>query len=128
MLFRSNDTATTEIYTCLDTLSLHDRSSDLTADIILHKVTPVLAPAFWLAFTEKGQVRPGDPWRWLIFPGVYLVYALARGLSGDLYAYPFLNLDRLGVGRVALNMVLMGAGYVAAGFGILALDRRLARG
>ena len=24
MLFRSNDTATTEIYTCLDTLSLHD--------------------------------------------------------------------------------------------------------
>ena len=29
MLFRSNDTATTEIYTPSNTLSLHERSSDL---------------------------------------------------------------------------------------------------
>ena len=35
MLFRSNDTATTEIYTVMNTLSLHD-APDLAAVMVMH--------------------------------------------------------------------------------------------
>ena len=49
MLFRSNDTATTEIYTCLDTLSLHDALpiSFGMAETAIYGA--VISLVFWLA-------------------------------------------------------------------------------
>jgi hypothetical protein len=97
----------------------------LLADTVLHKITPILAALWWLLFMPKGGLGRHDPWLWAIYPSAYLPYALARGLSGDIYAYPFINVDRLGWGQVLVNAFAIALGFVAAGFGLVALDRWL---
>jgi hypothetical protein len=53
----------------------------LLADVIMHKVTPVLALLFWVLCAPKGRFRRIDPWLWSVFPLAYLVYALARAAA-----------------------------------------------
>jgi hypothetical protein len=95
------------------------------ADTLLHKVTPVLVPCWWLAFAPKGMLGRRMPWLWACFPALYLPYALGRGAAEGHYAYPFINVAKLGIGQVLLNSALMGLGFVAAGFALLWLDRRM---
>jgi hypothetical protein len=96
----------------------------LLADTLLHKVTPLLTPLWWIAFARKGQLGWRDPWVWAIFPALYLPYALLRGMMEGSYAYPFINVAKLGIGQVALNATLMAAGFVAAGYALVWIDRR----
>jgi hypothetical protein len=96
----------------------------LLADTLLHKVTPLLTPLWWIAFARKGRLGWRDPWVWAIFPALYLPYALLRGMMEGTYAYPFINVAKLGIGQVALNAVLIAAGFVAAGYALVWIDRR----
>lgn len=96
----------------------------LLADTLLHKVTPLLTPLWWIMFARKGQLGWRDPWIWAIFPALYLPYALIRGTMEGTYAYPFINVAKLGIGQVALNAVLIAAGFVAAGYALVWMDRR----
>jgi hypothetical protein len=100
---------------------------DKLADTLLHKVTPLLVPLWWIAFARKGGLTWSDPPVWAIYPALYLPYALARGLSGDIYAYPFINLRKLGWGEVGLNCVVIAAGFMAAGYALVWIDRAMAR-
>ena len=97
------------------------------ADFLLHTATPVLVPLYWLAFAPKGGLARRDPWLWALYPLAYFVYALARGAAEGLYAYPFLDAGRLAPAEIALNALVMAAGFLLAGHGLLRLDRRLAR-
>lgn len=99
---------------------------DALADLLLHTVTPVIAPLAWLAAVRKGGLRARDPWLWACYPLAYAVYALARGGLDGHYAYPFFDVDRLGGMRVAANCLGMGLGFLAAGWALVRLDRRLA--
>ncbi|WP_088185237.1 Pr6Pr family membrane protein [Sphingobium sp. Z007] len=96
----------------------------LLADMLLHKVTPLLTPLWWIAFAPKGRLGWRDPWIWALFPALYLPYALLRGTMEGIYAYPFINVAKLGIGQVALNAVLIAAGFVAAGYALVWMDRR----
>ncbi|RYM12908.1 Pr6Pr family membrane protein [Sphingobium cupriresistens] len=96
----------------------------LLADTLLHKVTPLITPLWWIAFARKGRLGWRDPWVWAIFPALYLPYALLRGMMEGSYAYPFINVAKLGIGQVALNATLMAAGFVAAGYALVWIDRR----
>ena len=98
------------------------------ADFLLHKATPVLVALYWLVFVQKGAVRARDPWAWTIFPVAYLGYALVRGAAEGRYAYPFIDVAKLGGAQVAVNAVLIGAGFLAAGFAMRWVDGRLGRG
>lgn len=96
----------------------------LLADTLLHEVTPVIAPLWWMAFARTGRLQPRDPWLWALWPLAYLVYALARGTCEGVFAYPFLNYHRIGWGGVALHGVAMAAGFVALGHIMLWIERR----
>lgn len=98
----------------------------LLADTLLHKVTPVLAPLWWIGFARRGQLRWRDPWRWALFPALYLPYALLRGMVEGRYAYPFIDVAKLGIGPVLVNAVLIAIGFVAAGHALVWIDRRMA--
>ena len=100
----------------------------LLADALLHKVTPSLVPLWWLAFAPKGQLRWRDPLLWALYPLAYFPYALARGSAEAKYAYPFIDVSALGWTTVAINAVMIAAGFVLAGMLIVALDRQLGRG
>lgn len=97
----------------------------LLADTLLHKVVPVLVALWWIFCAPKGKLRWRDPWWWAAFPAAYLPYALARGAIEGKYAYPFINVDRLGIGQVLLNALGIATGFLVAGFALVWLDRRL---
>lgn len=97
------------------------------ADILLHRVTPLAVPVWWLAFAPKGRLGPRDPLLWALYPMLYFTYALVRGGIDGKYAYPFIDVAHHGWPAVLLTAVLIACVFVAAGFGLLLLDRRLAR-
>lgn len=98
------------------------------ADLLLHHVTPILAPIFWLVFAPKGGLTRRDPLIWAVFPLAYFVYALARGGLEGVYAYPFMNVVKIGWAQTGVNAVAIAIGFVACGYGMVWLDGRLARG
>jgi hypothetical protein len=96
---------------------------DKLADLVLHKITPVLVPIWWLAFAPKGLLNSHDPWRWTILPVIYLAYALARGALEGVYAYPFMDVEKIGWLRTEANALLLGVGFLAAGYALVWLDK-----
>ncbi|GJE59257.1 Pr6Pr family membrane protein [Methylobacterium trifolii] len=99
---------------------------DALADLLLHWVTPVAVPLFWLAAGRKGALAARDPLLWTLYPAAYLAYALGRGLSDGLYPYPFMDIGRLGWARTGANILALGTGFLAAGYALVRLDARLA--
>jgi hypothetical protein len=99
----------------------------ILADTLLHKVVPLLAVAYWLAFAPKGGLRLRDPLLWVLYPLTYLGYALVRGAFEGRYAYPFMDVATLGLARTATNCAVIAGGFVVAGLAMVALDRALAR-
>lgn len=95
------------------------------ANFLLHIVTPILAPLYWMAFARKGALRYRDPLVWAIFPGAYVVYALARGAFDGRYAYPFIDVGQIGWVQAGVNCLLIGTGFLAAGCAFVWLDHRL---
>ncbi len=90
------------------------------ADFLLHYVTPVLVPLWWLMFAPRGGLDWRDPWYWALLPLVYFAYALARGGIEGRYAYPFMDVGNLGWPAVLSNAALMAAGFVVGGYGLVA--------
>lgn len=97
----------------------------LLADMLLHKVVPVLAALWWIACAPKGKLRWRDPLWWAAFPAAYLPYALVRGAMEGKYSYPFIDVARLGIGQVLLNALMIAAGFLIAGTALVWVDRRL---
>ncbi|PZU57375.1 MAG: hypothetical protein DI547_13830 [Sphingobium sp.] len=111
----------------LSNIPLPTAGGSQMANILLHKVTPVAVPLWWTAFARKGGTTHRDPWLWALYPLAYLPYALARGMSEGVYAYPFINLDRLGWGQVLANAAMIALGFLVAGHVVVAIDQRLSR-
>jgi hypothetical protein len=97
------------------------------ADFLLHTVTPILVSLFWLLFASKGRLRWQYPWLWAVLPLAYLPYALARGAVDGVYAYPFINVARLGGMQVALNALAIAFGFVVASCALVGFDHLLGR-
>ena len=97
----------------------------LLADTLLHKVTPLLVPAWWLLFADKGKLRWRDPAIWALYPLAYFPYALARGAAEGKYAYPFMDVTGLGWPAVALNAIIMASAFLVGGAALVMLDLRL---
>ena len=81
---------------------------------LLHRWVPALVVLDWLLVGDRRPLR----WRWwpvlLAYPLVWLVVVLARGAS--FVPYPFLDVERLGAGVVALwcLAIAVGIGLAAA--------------
>ena len=96
------------------------------ADTILHYVTPISVPIFWLLLAPKGGLIRRDPPRWALYPLAYLIYALVRGSADGKFAYPFLDYTK-GVGQTAVTVLLILLAFVAGGFALVWADGALAR-
>ena len=95
------------------------------ADFLLHYVTPVSVMLFWLGFAPKGALRNSDPFLWAIYPLAYAFYAIVRGVVDNKYAYPFIDVAQIGWQLTAGNILLMLLSFLAAGFVLVWLDRRV---
>ena len=100
----------------------------LVADALLHYAMPLFYLALWALFVPRGRLGARDIPALLAFPMVYAAYSLVRGPLAQWYPYPFLELDRLGVVPVAVNVVLLFVGFCLFAAMLIAFDRIVAAG
>lgn len=103
------------------------QGADWVADTGLHYVMPVLYLAWWVLAVPHGQLQFRDLLKWLLFPLVYLGWALLVGAMIGLYPYPFIDLAALGWGRTLANAVGVLFVFLVLGGVILTLDGLLGR-
>lgn len=97
---------------------------------LVHIVTPVMVILDWLLFDGYGDLRWRHALIWIAYPVAYEIFALVRGalIAGpSRYPYPFLDVDKLGYGGVALNTVIYGVAFWLLGILFVAVDHGLAR-
>jgi hypothetical protein len=78
---------------------------------------------WWLLFAPRARLTWSAPWWWAVYPLAYFVYALARGMNGDKYPYPFMDVGKLGWAQTALNGAGIAMTFLVAGFALVWLDR-----
>ncbi|MFT3674777.1 MAG: Pr6Pr family membrane protein [Chitinophagaceae bacterium] len=95
----------------------------LIADNLLHVIVPAAFFLFWLLQVKgKGlswQQIPG----WLIYPALYLCYALLRGKLEGLYAYPFIDPQLHSWSQVGINSLGMLLLFVLLGAALIAIKK-----
>lgn len=100
-------------------------------DNLIHIITPVLVIVDWLVFVPKGSFRWVDPLLWTLIPYVYLTWAFVYGAlggeftPGQVYPYPFMDVDALGLAGVAQWIIALTVALVAVGFVFVIIDRAL---
>jgi hypothetical protein len=87
------------------------------ADVLLHSIIPVGYILYWWLFAARDELSWKNAIGWLVYPGSYLVYTLARGAVSGLYPYPFVDVTALGYGGVlarsaGLMLVFLGMGLL----------------
>jgi hypothetical protein len=101
-------------------------------DNVVHIVTPAFAILDWLLFTPKGRVRDRDPLLWALLPLGYVALAFVYGAAGGVfgggtrYPYPFMDLDRNGLGGVALWLIGLTVALEVVAYAYFGIDRMLA--
>ncbi len=98
----------------------------MAANVILHMVTPVLVPVYWLFFQRKGGLEWRHALLWAIFPLAYLIYGQVLGAMTGKYAYPFLDTAQIGWERTVAHAFLIAVAFLSASFALVWLDHRLA--
>ena len=69
----------------------------LLADTLLHKVVADRHDPVVAAVRARGRAcKYNAPLWWALYPLAYFAYAVARGLNGDKYPYPFMDVGKLG--------------------------------
>lgn len=92
------------------------------ADILLHKVSPLLMALWWLLFAPRARLRWSAPSWWGLYPVAYLGYALGRGQIEHKYPYPFIDVGHIGWTQTALNVGGIAFGFVLAGLALVWID------
>jgi hypothetical protein len=98
----------------------------LVADIVVHQVVPGRFVMFWLS-RPRGRLGGGEARFAALWPIGYAAYGLTRGAFDGFYPYFFMDPTAAPLWRVALNMGVLTAVFLAGALGVIALDRALAR-
>jgi hypothetical protein len=105
---------------------LQDLTGDAAfADFLLHTASPLLCVSGWLLFGPRGRTSPRIATLTLVYLLAWGCFTLVRGEIVGWYPYPFMDVGVHGYARVAVNLVLVAAVFVALAFGADRLDRWL---
>ena len=74
-----------------------------TVDELLHTVIPALFIVLWLIFVPIEQLKWKNAFPWLIYPILYMTYAIIHGAITKFYPYPFVDVNDLGYTKALLN-------------------------
>ena len=102
-------------------------TGSLVCDRLLHVVVPALAFIGWVAFGPRAKVTREDLLPSLVWPVLWLAATLALGPFVDWYPYPFIDVDRIGLGRTLVNCAAIAVLFLALAALALWADRRLSR-
>jgi hypothetical protein len=97
------------------------------ADMLLHYVTPVGFCTIWIFRLTRSSLPWWSPFLWCVYPVIYLIYALVRGLFLHAYPYPFIDVTQLGYAQTLLNSLGLFAAFIIAGSLLLGITRAMGR-
>lgn len=72
-------------------------------DELLHSLIPLLVILSWFTFVRSDQLKYKNAFAWLIYPIIYMSYALIQGAITDWYPYPFVDVTKLGYTKALIN-------------------------
>lgn len=101
----------------------------------LHYIVPIMTILDWILFDKKGFIKVYSPIIWTIAPAAYMIVAFNSailgsgiGVSADSkYPYYFMDIDKLGMFRVALNTLFTTVIYLGIGYIYYFIDRLMIR-
>ena len=76
-------------------------------DELLHSAIPALFIIFWLTFVPIEHLKWKNAFPWLIYPFIYMAYAIIHGIITKFYPYPFVEVNELGYNKALLNAALV---------------------
>ena len=108
--------------------SLHEfTGAAQAADFLTHDLVPLLYTGYWFLFVPKGKLNWKMPFVWLLYPAVYLIYALAKASFTGRYPYPFLDVGRIGGPMVLLNSIVLTFVFFIVGELFVLADKLISR-
>lgn len=96
-------------------------------NIGLHFILPVLYLTDWTIFAQKDKMRFKSAPYWTLYPLAYGLFNLIRGHITGFYPYPFLDVSKIGVGAVSLNMLGFAIFYGIGALAFIFLGRVLTK-
>lgn len=100
---------------------------------IVHIVVPLMVIFDYIIFGEKGKLKKEYPLIWSFVLIAYqlfiLIYTLCGGtfVNGATYPYPFMDVEKYGVGQVTINMIITFVFFVGYGNIVQMLDNKLGK-
>lgn len=89
----------------------------------LHGFAPIAFILDWIVFSKKGTYTYKNILSWIVFPIVYLFWALFIGNIIGVYPYPFLDLNAIGFSEFLNYLVYLVIGFLGFSFIIVSLDK-----
>lgn len=99
-------------------------------DTAIHCVVPILVLLEWL-MTRKSAISANAPMMWLSVPFAYFLVAMIKGkfklgskfeYADSYYPYFFIDIDKAGLKKVAINVIILFAVFLALGYLIFIID------
>lgn len=97
------------------------------SDLGLHTFVPICALGWWAVWADRAGLGLRAALFWLIWPLLYVVYALLRGLSDGTYPYFFVNPDTQGWAGVLGWSAGLAFGFSLGGLAVIGIARLLPR-
>ena len=76
-------------------------------DELLHSVIPVYFVLFWFIFVPGENLKWKNSFPWLIYPILYMAYAIIFGAITKFYPYPFVDVNELGYNKALTNSLIV---------------------
>jgi hypothetical protein len=95
------------VYNTILRLTWNPQGLQMVVDEILHSVIPVLFILFWVIFVPTEGLKYKQAFSWLIYPLLYMLYAVIHGAITNFYPYIFVDVTRHGYGKVLSNAGLI---------------------
>ncbi|MGH1369631.1 MAG: Pr6Pr family membrane protein [Maritimibacter sp.] len=100
---------------------------DWWTDFSLHTAAPILTALWWLALAPKSGLQFRHAPIALIWPLLYVLYALIRGQFTGTYPYPFIDVSALGWPGVAMNSIGLTVTFALGGLCFVGVGKLISR-
>lgn len=101
------------------------RGLQLVVDELLHTVIPLLCIIFWWNNQRAKKLQWKNIFVFLIYPLLYILFVLVRGISSGFYPYPFIDVNAIGLNKVLINSGLLALCFVVVSAVFIAVDRKI---
>jgi hypothetical protein len=106
----------------LSDIPIGNTRTSALANTLVHRVTPVLVPLYWIAYVPKGHLQWHDAVYWAAYPIAYLGYVLVRGSFTGRYPYPFIHVADIGWTTTLRNAAAIALCFIVTSFLLIGID------